>query len=251
MPKKNMTPEERKAFGDKMKAAREAKKATAAEKPATVEIGQDQLQALMERLNKLESNKTETSNGSAQINNLGRAVGVMQKYSVDPADYANPIPELMAVKELERFAFKENYYMTWDVEQTQYETKYGTSFSEPRFQLRLYKRLYDEDGTPMVKVDNTGKPVLDAQGKEQFRAYLVKQAFFFEDPAASMKEALALGIPVTNANSKDFLEKMRKLRYRQWLVEIFNRPKTSSTSRKEQMVIGSSIVQVESYSTAA
>jgi hypothetical protein len=255
------TEEERKAFGEKMKASRAAKTNTpqptepveATPSEPTVNLTQDQFQALMERLNKLETSKTESfdTKNEPQLNQLGRAVGIMQKYSVDPRDYLDPREQLYLLPELERFAFRQNYYLNWDVEQTQYETKYGTSFSEPRFELRLYKRLFEDDGEPTVIKDNVGQPVLDEQGKPQYKSYLVKKAFFFEDPAASMKEAQQLGIPVTNANSKEFLEQMRKLRYKSWLLEIFNRPKAVKTNRKEQMVIGSSVVEVESYSEVA
>lgn len=267
MPKKDWTPEERQAFADKMKASRQPKQATPVVTPPVVEesketplentvnLTQDQFQALMERLSKLETNKTESfdvkSANEPQLNQLGRAVGIMQKYSVDPRDYSDPREQLYSLPELERFAFRQNYYLNWDVEQTQYETKYGTSFSEPRFELRLYKRLFEDDGTPTVITDNVGAPVLDEQGRPQLKSYLVKKAFFFEDPAASMKEAQQLGMRVDNANSKDFLEQMRKLRYKSWLLEIFNRPKAVKTNRKEQMVIGSSVVEVESYSELA
>lgn len=275
------TDEERKAFGEKMKASREAIKKTKATETSKsnadealnnyskateslhledkaeptqegVNLTQEQFQALMERLNKLESSKTESldvkANQQPELNQLGRAVGIMQKYSVDPRDYEDPRDELMNLAELERFAFKPNYYLGWDVEQTQYETKYGTSFSEPRFEIRLYKRLFEEDGSPTPKVDNAGNPVLDEQGRPQFKSYLVKKGYFFEDPAASVKEAQQLGLPITNANSKDFLEQMRKLRYKTWLLEVFNKPKSADTTRRESMTIGSSIVQVESYS---
>lgn len=251
------TDEERKAFGEKMKASRANKEQKKAQEPAEapsnkVELTQEQFQALMERLNKLESSKTESldvkANQQPELNQLGRAVGIMQKYSVDPRDYEDPRDELMNLAELERFAFKPNYYLGWDVEQTQYETKYGTSFSEPRFEIRLYKRLFEEDGSPTPKVDNAGNPVLDEQGRPQFKSYLVKKGYFFEDPAASVKEAQQLGLPITNANSKDFLEQMRKLRYKTWLLEVFNKPKSADTTRRESMTIGSSIVQVESYS---
>jgi tetrahydromethanopterin S-methyltransferase subunit G len=256
MPRPAKGSPEAKAWAAKMQAARNKTTPPVANEPTEtpaenkVELTQDQFQALMERLDKLETNRTETlaTKNEPQLNQLGRAVGVMQKYSVDPRDYQDPREELMNLPELERFAFKPNYYLGWDVEQTQYETKYGTSFSEPRFEIRLYKRLFEDDGTPTVKTDNEGKPVLDEQGRPQYKSYLVKKGFFFEDPGASVKEAQALGLPINNANSKDFLEQMRKLRYKTWLLEVFNKPKSADTTRKEQMTIGSSIVQVESYS---
>lgn len=263
MPKKEWTPEERQAFADKMKQAREEKtKTTPSAEPSNVEpsdkveLTQEQFQALMERLSKLETSKTETlptpPNDNVQLSTLGKAIGVMHKYSVNPDDYDDPRDRLMAIPALERFAFRTNYFLKWDVEQTIYETKFGTSYAEPRFELRLYKRLFEDDGTPTPDIDKaTGQQRVDEQGRPQYKSYLVTKGFFFEDPAASLKEAVALGIPVTDANSKEFLKKMRELRYENWLLEVFNKPRTTSKPNKESMVIGSSVVTVESYSEEA
>lgn len=269
MPKKEWTPEERQAFAEKMKASRQKNKpadtsvgpspvktATEASLEPTVSLTQDQFQALMERLNKLESSKTETlptaPNDAVQLNNLGKAVGIMHKYSVNPDDYDDPREKLMSLPALERFAFRTNYFLKWDVEQTIYETKFGTSYAEPRFELRLYKRLFEDDGTPTPDIDKaTGQQKVDEQGRPQYKSYLVTKGFFFEDPAASLKEAVALGIPVTNANSKEFLKQMRELRYQNWLMEVFQKPRTTSKPSKDSMVIGSSVVTVESYSEEA
>lgn len=258
------TEEERKAFGEKMKASRAAKTNTpqptepveATPSEPTVNLTQDQFQALMERLNKLETSKTETlptaPNDNVQLNNLGKAVGIMHKYSVNPEDYDDPREKLLSLPALERFAFRTNYFLKWDVEQTIYETKFGTSYAEPRFELRLYKRLFEDDGTPTPDVDKaTGIQRLDEQGRPQFKSYLVTKGFFFEDPAASLKEAVQMGLPINNANSKEFLKQMRELRYQSWLLEVFNKPRTTSKPNKESMVIGSSVVTVESYSEVA
>lgn len=257
MPKKEWTEEERKAFAEKMKASRQ-KKATPAEATSEspkVELTQEQFQQLMERLNKLESNKTETlevKNDNVRLDNLGKAIGVMHKYSVNPDDYEDPREKLMNLPQLERFGFRTNYFLKWDVEQTIYETKFGTSYAEPRFELRLYKRLFEDDGTPTPDIDKaTGQQRVDEQGRPQFKSYLVTKGFFFEDPAASLKEAAQMGLPVDNANSKEFLKQMREMRYKTWLMEVFQKPRTTSKPNKESMVIGSSVVTVESYSEEA
>lgn len=265
MPKKEWTEEERQAFAEKMKASRQ-KKATPTESPAEVaaeatsespkvELTQEQFQQLMERLSKLESSKTETlevKNDNVRLDNLGKAIGVMHKYSVNPDDYEDPREKLMNLPQLERFGFRTNYFLKWDVEQTIYETKFGTSYAEPRFELRLYKRLFEDDGTPTPDIDKaTGQQRVDEQGRPQYKSYLVTKGFFFEDPAASLKEAVQMGIPVTNANSKEFLKQMRELRYQNWLMEVFQKPRTTSKPNKESMVIGSSVVTVESYSEEA
>lgn len=223
-----------------------------------VVLTNEQFQALMERLNKLENApKVEEYDGNKVpqhlpgVGALGQNVGVIQKFSVDPSDYIDPRNRLSELKELVKFAFTSNYFLTWDVEQLQYDTKYGTTLLEPRFRLRLYKRLFDDDGEPTLLVDKLGNPILDEQGRKQYKSYLVKQAFFFEDPGASLAEAHAMGLPVDKSNSAEFLEEMRYHRYKAWLLGIFYPKKPDNQRSKEQMVIGSSVVEVESYSEDA
>lgn len=254
---KEWTDEERMAFGLKMKQARASKLNNQEKKVGEptkdgVTLTQEQFDALMARLAAVEGSKTESLPGNhsePQLNHQGRMAGVMQKYAVDARDYDDPRPELMDTQELERFAFKQNYYLMWDVEAIQYENKWGIAYSEPRFVLKLYKRLFEEDGTPTPVTDNAGVAQLDENGKPLHKSYLVQRAYFFEDPAASIIEARALGITVTDANSKAFLQQMRKLRYKTWLLEIFQPKRATNTSRSTKtMMVGSTQVQVESYS---
>ena len=202
-------------------------------KDKTVTLTEDQFQALMERLNKVENSATVTeapqNNGFDQF---GRPVGVIQRYSVDPNNYKDPREDLASLPELERVAFKHNYMLEWDIDQLIYDTKYGTSFADPKFTLVLYRKMFDEDGQP------NGKRIL------------IQTGIFFEDPAASIKEAAALGLPIDNANSREFLEQMRFLRYKAWLLDIFNPKRLTSTKKKvTQMVIDNKVVEVEDYST--
>jgi hypothetical protein len=246
MPKKNWTDEERKAFAEKMKASRNKE-----ETVDKVELTQEQFQALMERLSKLESTSKESTPGreNVQLNDLGRAVGIMQKYSVDARDYDDPRPLLMDLPELQRFAFKENYFLNWDVEQLMYETKFGTSYSVPKFILKLYKRLYEDDGTPTPDIDRaTGVQRVDDQGKPMFRSYLVQRFTTTTDPNAAVSEARRMGLSIENANTREFLDQMRFLEYKNWLLEVFQPKKPSTARRTENMVVGSTQVQVESYS---
>lgn len=245
------TEEEKKAFAEKMKAAREAKlKEDKVENK--VELTQEQFQELMQRLAKVESTSRESTPGKpqeVQLNDLGRAVGVLQKYSVDARDYDDPRPLLMDLPELQRFAFKENYFLLWDVEQLMYETKFGTSYSVPKFILKLYKRLYEDDGTPTPDIDRaTGQQRLDDQGKPMFRSYLVQRFTTTTDPNAAVSEARRMGISIENANTREFLDQMRFLEYKNWLLEVFQPKKPTTARRTENMVVGSTQVQVESYS---
>lgn len=245
------TEEEKKAFAEKMKAAREAKlKEDKVE--GNVVLTQEQFQELMQRLAKVESTSRESTPGKpqeVQLNDLGRAVGVLQKYSVDARDYDDPRPLLMDLPELQRFAFKENYFLLWDVEQLMYETKFGTSYSVPKFILKLYKRLYEDDGTPTPDIDRaTGQQRLDDQGKPMFRSYLVQRFTTTTDPNAAVSEARRMGISIENANTREFLDQMRFLEYKNWLLEVFQPKKPTTARRTENMVVGSTQVQVESYS---
>lgn len=202
-------------------------------KDTNVTLTQEQFQALMERLNKVENSATVTeapqNNGFDQH---GRPVGVIQRYSVDPNNYKDPRDDLAKLPELERVAFSHNYMLEWDIDQLIYDTKYGTSFADPKFTLVLYRKMFNEDGEP------NGKRIL------------IQTGIFFEDPAASIKEAAALGLPIDNANSREFLEQMRFLRYKAWLLDIFNPKRLTSTKKKvTQMVIDNRVVEVEDYST--
>lgn len=201
-----------------------------------VTLSQEQFDNLMNRLNSLEENKTQTVTQEPTrppVDQFGKPTGIIQKYSVDPAHYKDPRKALSLLKELERVAFDVNYMLDWEVQQLIYETKFGTSFSEPKFTLVLYRRMFDEDGNPTDK------------------RMLIQRGIFFEDPAASIKEAVDMGLPVDNANSSEFLESMRFERYKRWLLDIFNPKKLGSTKRKvTEQVIGGKVVEVEEYSIA-
>lgn len=205
------------------------------EKPAKgITLTQEQFAEIMTRLEKAEEHKTHTETSVPQgsgFDQFGKPVGVIQKYSVDPAHYNDPRQHLSGLPELERIAFSHNYILDWDVEQLIYDTKYGSSFSEPKFTLILWRKMFDEDGTP------NGKRVL------------IQTGVFFEDPITAVKEATQLGIPIDNSTSSEFLEQMRFLRYKQWLMDIFNPKRSVNTKPKRTpQVIGGMVVEVEEYS---
>ena len=243
------TEEEKKAFGEKMKAARLKKQTNEAVAPTAPELPKEttvdkkdegvtltteQFNQLMERLSKVEGAKTtvQTQTPVGQgFDSFGKPVGIMQRYSLDPAHYKDPREALYESKELKRHAIRENYMLTWDVDQLIYDTKYGTSMSDPKFTLTLYRKKFNEDGT------ESGKRIL------------IQTGVFFEDPSASIKEAIALGISVDNANSPEFLEQMRYHRYKQWLLDIFNPSRLTSTKPKtREEVIGGKVYTIEDYS---
>ena len=197
----------------------------------SVTLDEETFQQLMNRLNKLESMGTQTAPQDNGFDQYGKPTGVIQRYSIDPSYYKNPVPDLLALPELKRHGLSENYDLDWDVSQTVYETKYGTSMADPKFSLTLKRRIYGADGE-----------LTD-------RRILINTGIFFEDPVAAIQEATKLGLPLDKTNSPDFLSEMRFLRYKQWLMEIFNPslPTSTKATRTDQVIDGK-VYQIEDYS---
>ena len=248
MAKREWTDAERKAFGDKMRAARRQKNVTEVKdepqlqeeaqtsqtqgsSPKQITLDEDKFNQLMERLSKLEGSKTESSTSDTGFDQFGKPTGVIQRYSLDPSHYISPVARLLVIPELQRYAVADNYEITWNVDQTVYETKYGTSMADPKFTLVLKKKIYDD------------------KGELTDRRILVQTGVFFEDPAASVQEALQLGLPIDKANTPEFLDQMRFLRYKQWLMDIFNPqlPRTTKARITDQVIDGKAY-QIEDYS---
>jgi hypothetical protein len=208
-----------------------------AKKSGEVILTPEQFETLMNRLNKLENTdttKTQTATpADTGFDQAGKPIGIIQKFSVDPADYIDPRPMLYDLPELVRFAFKQNYVLDWEVDQLLYDTKYGSAVSEPKFTLTLKQKRFDENGDV--------RPGLILRGR----------GIFFEDPMASIKEAVAMGLPLDDSNSREFLSQMRFLRYQAWLVDILSprRPDSAKRSQHEEVINGRAYI-IEEYSTA-
>lgn len=231
MPKKNMTEEEKKAWGAKMKAAREAKNATADVAPEP-EVREDilsgELADLKRQIEELKQSQfmQPKQRETPQMNSQGSLTGTYEKYTTDPAHYPDPTERLAQEPKLARFAFPLNYELQYTVSESAYETKQGIFNREPKFSVDLVKIMLDED---------TGEPTN--------MRYLVKKVVFHEDPLAAVTVARENGIPVDETNEKEFLDEMRYIRVRDWLLEIFYpKPVTKSQERKE-MVIDGKVVQ--------
>lgn len=237
MPKKNQTPEERKAWGEKMKKAREAKKKldgvdeqlqTAPPKSNEPDIGDLQRQ-LNELRQALVAAQGQQSSG-AQVTNQG-LIGTHIKYTVDPKNYDDPIPRLFEFMEskpqLRRLGFKDNYELDFKMDTFAYDTKDGRNVSEPKFTLDLNRIVYDEE---------TYEPTN--------RRYTACRMVFFEDPQTAMVVARDNGIEIDTQDEKAFLNEMRFLRMRDWLLEAFYPPKAAPTHNKREQVIGNQMVEV-------
>lgn len=202
--------------------------------PKKIEMTEEQFNTLMNRLSLLENSKTATTTevNAPGTDQYGKPVGIFQKYSVDPADYQDPREQLYDLPELRRFAFKENYMLDWEVEQSLYDTKFGTAVSEPKFTLTLKQRRFDEDG-------NTKKGLI-VRGR----------AVFFEDPAASIKEAVMLGLTLAEQNTPEFLSQMRFYRYKFWLMEVLSPRAPENTKNKiHEEVIAGKVYVIEDSQT--
>lgn len=243
MAKKEWTPEERKAFGDKMRAAKAARTNTNTPKqnvlvsnpdpvdhgtpvPADYKELQAQVLELKSYLFDFMRNGAQTQPTGPQATGQG-LVGTFEKYILDPTNYPDPTARLAKEPKLSRFAFEINYELEWKVGVTQYETKDKINTKEPKFELQLNRIVMDEE---------TGEPT---GGR-----FVITQGIFHEDPQAALVVAQEQGIDVNDYEEKAFLDEMRYLRFRDWLLEAFYTPLiTGRKSNKREMVVNGRLVQ--------
>jgi hypothetical protein len=232
MPKKDMTPEERKAWGAKMKAAREAKKQAAQthDDKETIDHNDD-LQVLKRRIEELEQRQFFTQPPTSTKR-------IITKYSFDPKAYPDPRERLILEDRLKRFAFAENYELNWEVQKIDYEED-GDKVRAPRFLLELLVKMVDPETNEIARTQDpkTG------EWKEQ--RYVRRRGMFFEDPDSFIAAANQMNIDVPEFLEKDFLDEMRYLVMRDWLFEYFFPPNNlrDKTERKE-LVIDNRLVEV-------
>lgn len=244
MPKKIWTDQERQAFGEKMRARRLAKQ----QAPATPElplpaapltttvdevrdgVSQEEYQALLRRFSELEANLRQPSPSQSygpQVNQRGSLIGTFEKYLVDPDNYTNPAPRLLKEPKLSHLAFELNYDFEWEVKVTSYQTQDGINTKEPQFNLNLLGIIRDED-----------------TGEATNQRYIYRKLIFHEDPQAALVVARDHGIDVASLDQVQFLNEMRYLRCRDWLLDIFFPGKAQSKTNKREVVIGNQLVEV-------
>lgn len=226
----------RKAFGEAARARAEAKKEKAVVTEATQTTVQnedynslkaqvDELTAMLKARVSAEANAGQLQQQSAQITSTG-LIGTLKKFNTDPNYYPNPTTRLYDEPRLARFAFKENWELEFSVKDSSYTTLDNRRVVEPQFTIQLIGKMYDDDGnlTP---------------GR-----YVRKQMVFFEDPDAALAIAREQGIDVESFGEKEFLDEMRYLRVRNWLLENFYPPtNTNKQQNKKQMVVNNQVVE--------
>lgn len=243
MPKKTYTAEERKAIGERLAAGKAAKNSTVVEEksvtpqepqPAPAEIATEEspsvlaqqvleLKAQMELLIKM--NQGNTAPGA--VISGGRIIGTVEKYLVDPAHYQDPRDRLREEPKLQRFAFKTNYELIYQVQTTSYETKDGVNTKEPRFNLELHRIVFNDDGPTDKRV-------------------ILRRLTFHEDPQAAIIVARENDLDPDNypGGEDKFLDDMRYLRIRSWLLEAFYPPKNDQSRQNiREEVIGGKMFQ--------
>lgn len=236
MPRK-WTDEEKKAFGEKMKAARANKTKNPQTKTtptSTVEIEESTLKEILDRLKTLEAEKATRPTAPTQeptISQSGHVQGIKEKYTINKAAYAHVDPRARLFKEpkLSRFAPEENYSMYWRVDNTRYQNAQGLWMAEPRFELEVRRKVLDDDGS--VKGE-----------------YQVGKLVSHEDWDAAIDIANSLGLEIDPNMGKEFIDEMRYQNFRMFVEELFFAPtaiKQVNGGKKEMVVAGTVVTFYE------
>lgn len=223
MPKKNMTPEQKQAWGAKMKAAREAKRIT--NNPPQVD--QNNIDEILSRLREAESQLASLRGGEPNVTAKG-VTGVITKASLNPKDYPDPRGRLFEESRLTLKGFNRDWFdLNWEIKRVNSETYEGFKMVQPKFYMELVKIMEDDEGRPSNK------------------RYVVCSGSFFEDPDAFIEIASQNGIDLPETLHKPFLDEMRYLTIRDWLMEAFYPAKsTQPKSNKIETVIANRLVEV-------
>lgn len=240
----------------KLKAGREAAKARKAQEQSgykneapvgegtpnpkrTVEVEASVLEKLLAEVEELKKTKnpymtpeaalTYTAQVQGYNTNIGAngVQGRIFRYPVEKGFYPDPTERLYDEPRLKRFGLRDNFFFDWDVEGVEYE-KYGVTYAEPRFTVRLFRRMFAEDG-----VTPTGQMAL------------VNRQVLHEDEVVARAAADKLGIQDQFESFQDMMNEMRYYRIRQWLLDLFTPPELNShKAQPRQMVIDGKVVEM-------
>jgi hypothetical protein len=121
-----------------------------------------------------------------------------------------------------------NYELEWSVTTSSYKTIDGVNTREPKFTLQLNRIVMDEDS-----------------GEPTNQRWKVCQAIFHEDPDAAIVVAREQGVNIEDYEERAFLDEMRYLRMRDWLLEAFYPPKPAQEKKnKKEVVINGKLVEM-------
>lgn len=205
----------------------------------TIEVDASVLESLMAKVAELEKQRNPNMTPEAALAttatmqgydiNVGKngIQGRVFKYPIEKGFYPDPTSRLYDEPRLSRYNLRENFVFDWDVEGVEYE-KYGVTYAEPRFTVRLFRKLFEDDAvTPNGKVA------------------LVNRAIVHEDEIVARIGADKLGLTNSFESHQDMLNEMRYYRFRQWLLDLFTPPKVEQHNKQAtQMVIDGKVVEV-------
>jgi hypothetical protein len=155
--------------------------------------------------------------------------GKMFRYPVEASYYPDPTDRLYDEPALARFGLRLNYHFTWKVEGVEYE-KYGITYAEPKFTVRIFRKMFD------------------SEGNETGRAALINTNVLHEDEVAGRRAAERLGIADQFTDFQDMMNEVRYYRIRQWLLDLFAPPKVDQHKSKPLTTVVDGKV-VEMYDT--
>lgn len=248
MAKKQWTEEERKAFGLKMKAARQNKnlpkpneeelQSPVVDDPATPEVeptpgttvvSMDDYNALLKQIEEMKNIQWKLMGQNMSPAEVGmqngKLLGTVEKYKVDGKYYPDPSARLAEEVKLARFAFPLNYELDWSVTTVAYTTIDNIRTKEPRFQLQLSRIVMDEE---------TGEPT---NGR-----YVICRLMMHEDPDTALTIAREQGLEIDQSDEQAFMNEMRYIRVRDWLIEAFYPAPIKHDNGAREMVINGKLV---------
>jgi hypothetical protein len=239
----------RKAFGEAARARAAEKRGAQAvpstetpvmpEPEAEATISQQDYIDLLKQINELKEMNWQRQVEDTRVQlRGGKLIGTVERYNLSPEHYPNPTERLAAEPRLARFAFDENYILQFDVGVTEYTTIDNVRTKEPKFTLVLAAFMYD---------DETGLQQHEADGSPS--AYVVRRLIMHEDPEAALVIARDNNLEVDEEDETAFLNEMRYIRMRDFLLECYYPTKPKDVNRKKEIVVGGKIVETFQVTT--
>lgn len=178
-------------------------------------------------LTQMQVNNGGSADTGPQVVN-GKLTGTLDRYSVKKSDYEDFTVRLSEEPALKRFGFKENFELTWKWEVVRYQTIDKFWMQEPKITIDLNRRIYDEETGALT----TGR-------YKEFRIVI------HEDPDAALQIARMNGVSVPEdpAHEAQFLNEMRYLQVRDWLIECFMPKRPTNQNNRREMVVNGKLVE--------